>query len=322
MLRNIVAVALDGVSPFELSIFCEVFGVDRTERGLPAYDFAVATPDPSRPVPTSTGLGMVVPHGLDRLADADVVALAPSKPWNREYSPELLQALRDTVDRGARVMSVCSAAFALAEAGLLDDRRATTHWVYADELAARYPLVEVDPNVLYVDEGSVLTSAGTAAGIDLCLHLVRQEQGPAVANALARYMVVSPHRAGGQAQYVETPVPPAAPGSTLSHVLDWALSDLTQELSVDVLARRAHMSERTFARRFRAATGATPYAWVLQQRLLLAEQLLEGRHDLSIEQVAARAGFGVASAMRHHFVRERGVSPLAYRQAFRIDRTA
>ncbi len=319
---NVAAIALDGVSPFELSIFCEVFGVDRAERGLPAYDFAVVTPDPTRPVPTSAGLGMVVPHGLDRLAAADVVALAPSKPWNRDYPPELLQALRDTVDRGAIVISVCSAAFALAEAGLLDGRRATTHWVYAEELAARHPLVEVDPDVLYVDEGSVMTSAGTAAGIDLCLHLVRKLQGPAVANSLARYMVVPPHRSGGQAQYVETPVPAAAPGSSLSHVLEWAMADLTQDLSVETLARRAHMSERTFARRFRAATGTTPYAWVLQQRLLLAEQLLEGRHDLSIEQVAARCGFGVASAMRHNFIRERGVSPLAYRQAFRADRSA
>jgi transcriptional regulator GlxA family with amidase domain len=318
MVRNVAAVALEGVSPFELSIFSEVFGIDRTDRGLPAYDFAVATLDPRRPVRTAGGFDMVVRHGLDRLADADVVAVAPSKPWHREYPPELLEALRATVDRGARVLSVCSASFALAAAGLLDGRRATTHWAYTSELAARYPAVDVDPGVLYVDDDPVMTSAGTAAGIDLCLHLVRKTEGASVANGLARLMVVPPHRAGGQAQFVDTPVPPPRPGSTLGPLLEWATEHLSEELSVDTLARRAHMSERTFTRRFRAATGTTPYAWVLQQRLLLAERLLESRPDLSMEEVAARAGFGVAAGMRHHFVRERGTPPSAYRQTFRL----
>ncbi len=318
MVRNVAAVALDGVSPFELAIYSEVFGIDRSERGLPRYDFAVATLDARRPVRTSGGFDMVVPYGLDRLGDADVVAVAPSKPWDRAYPPELLEALRSAVDRGARVVSVCSASFALAAAGLLDGRRATTHWMYTRELAEKYPAVEVDPGVLYVDADPVMTSAGTAAGIDLCLHLVRKTEGASVANALARLMVVPPHRAGGQAQYVDTPVPPPRPGSTLAPLLEWAAQHLSQELSVETLARRAHMSERTFTRRFRAVTGTTPYAWVLQQRLLLAERLLESRPDLSMQEVAARAGFGVAAAMRHHFVRERGTPPSAYRQTFRL----
>lgn len=309
-------VALDGVSPFELSIFCEVFGVDRSAHGLPTYDFAVTTPDPTRPVQTDAGLSMLVPHGLDRLAEADVVALAPSKPWGLPYDPVLLQALRDAIDRGSRVLSVCTAAFGLAAAGLLDDRRATTHWMHAAQLSRMYPRITVDPGVLYVDEDPVMTSAGTAAGIDLCLHLVRKEQGASVANSIARYMVVPPHRAGGQAQFVETPVAAARPNSTLAPVLDWVVEHLNDDLSVAVMASRAHMSSRTFIRRFRAVTGTTPYAWVLQQRLLLAERLLEERHDLSMDGVAAQAGFGIASVMRHHFIRERGIPPSAYRQTF------
>jgi transcriptional regulator GlxA family with amidase domain len=321
VLRNIAVVALDGVSPFELSIFSEVFGVDRTDRGLPAYDFAVTTEHPERPVRTQGGFDLVTRHGLDRLEEADVVAVAPHKPFEREYPGDVLDALRAAVDRGSRVVSVCSAAFALGAAGLLDGRRATTHWRYTDELARRFPLASVEPGVLYVDDDPVLTSAGTAAGIDLCLHLVRKEQGADVANAIARAMVVAPHRAGGQAQFVETPVPEPDPNSTLAPVLEWAVGHLDAELSVEVLAARAHMSERTFTRRFKAVTGTTPYAWVLQQRLLLAEQLLEGRPDLSMEEVASRAGFGVAAAMRHHFVRERGTPPSAYRQTFQL-RTA
>ncbi len=319
MLRNIAVVALDGVSPFELSIFSEVFGVDRTDRGLPRYDFAIATLDPRRVIRTSGGFDMLVRDGLERLEEADVVAVAPSKPYEREYEPEVLEALRRTVDRGGRVLSVCSSAFALAAAGLLDGKRATTHWMHAPLMAERFPQVQVDPDVLYVDEDPVFTSAGTAAGIDLCLHLVRKEQGAEVANALARSMVVAPHRSGGQAQFVATPVPEPRPGSTLAPVLEWATAHLAEELTVELLAARAHMSERTFTRRFRSVTGTTPYAWVLQQRLLLAEQLLEGRPDLSMEEVASRSGFGTAAAMRHHFVRERGTPPSAYRRTFRAE---
>lgn len=318
MLRNIAVVALDGVSPFELAIFSEVFGIDRTERGLPSYDFAVTTLDPRRVVRTTGGFDMLVRDGLDRLEEADVVAVAPSKPWDRVYEPAVLEALQRAVERGARVMSVCSSAFALAQAGLLDGRRATTHWMYASNLAELYPAVDVDPDVLYVDADPVLTSAGTAAGIDLCLHLIRKEQGAEVANAFARAMVVAPHRSGGQAQFVTTPVPDPKPGSTLGPLLEWALEHLAEELTVEQLAQRVHMSERTFTRRFRSVTGMTPYAWVLQQRLLLAEQLLEGRCDLSMEEVAARSGFGTAAAMRHHFVRERGTPPSTYRRTFMV----
>jgi transcriptional regulator GlxA family with amidase domain len=224
-----------------------------------------------------------------------------------------MRALRDVVARGGRVMSVCSGAFVLAAAGLLDGRRATTHWRYAAALAERYPRIDVDQNVLYVDAGPVLTSAGTAAGIDLCLHLVREEHGTAVANAVARRMVVPPHRDGGQAQYVEAPVP-APRRDDLGDLLTWAVEHLDQPLSVESLAARALMSPRTFARRFRAATGTTPYAWLLHQRTLLAQRLLEAGHG--VEEVARRSGFGSAATLREHFARARGTSPSAYQRAF------
>ena len=317
MLRDVAVVVLDGVAPFEFATYCESFGLDRSAQGLPTYEFSVATLDPSRPVTTKAGFSITVPHGLERLESADLVAVAPSAPYDREWPDEVLQALRDAVDRGSRVMSLCSAAFVLAAAGLLDGRRATTHWMYADDLARLYPAVDVDPDVLYVDDDPILTSAGTSAGIDLCLHLMRKEHGAAVANAVARRMVVPPHRDGGQAQYIETPVPEPRAGEELGEVLDWAVEHLAEELTVDRLAARALMSPRTFSRRFRAVTGTTPYAWVLRQRLLLAQRLLEDRDDLSVDDVAALAGFGAAAALRHHFARERGTSPQAYRRAFR-----
>jgi len=213
-------------------------------------------------------------------------------------------------------MSVCTGAFVLAAAGLLAGRRATTHWRHAAALAERYPRVDVDPDVLYVDAGPVLTSAGTAAGIDLCLHIVRTEHGAGVANALARRMVVPPHRDGGQAQYVETPVRVHRRGDELSEVLDWALERLDEPLSVDELAARALMSTRTFARRFRAVTGETPHRWLLLQRLLLAQRLLE-EGDEPVEEVARLAGFGSAVSLRQHFARWRGTSPQRYRRTFR-----
>jgi transcriptional regulator GlxA family with amidase domain len=230
--------------------------------------------------------------------------------------PELVDALHRAVARGARVLSVCTGAFLPAAAGLLDGRRVATHWRYADELAARYPLVEVDPCVLYVDDGPVITSAGTAAGIDACLYLVRKEFGAAVANAFARRMVVPPHRSGGQAQYVEAPVPESSVGGDLADVLEWAQRNLMEELTVEALAAQAVMSPRTFARRFRDVTGTTPYRWLLDQRLLLAEQLLEDT-DLSVDEVARRAGLGGADTLRHHFTRRRRVAPAAFRRTFR-----
>jgi transcriptional regulator GlxA family with amidase domain len=213
------------------------------------------------------------------------------------------------------VLSVCSGAFVLAQAGLLDDRACTTHWMYTDELSQRFPRAKVDPDVLYVDDGVVLTSAGTAAGIDLCLHLMREEYGAAVANAVARRMVIPPHRDGGQAQFVETPVPLRSV-DTLEDVLTWMSGHLDQDMTIEALAARALMSPRTFARRFRAETGTTPYHWITGQRVMLAQRMLE-ETDETIDLIAERAGFGTAAVLRHHFSRWRGTSPQGYRRTFR-----
>jgi transcriptional regulator GlxA family with amidase domain len=312
MLQNVAVAVCDGVSVFELGVVCEVFGIDRSDTGLPRYDFAVCAAEDG-PIRSGGGFGMTLDHGLERLAEADLVAVPHWRSVDEPPPEPLLDALRAVVARGGRVMSVCSGAFVLAAAGLLDGRRATTHWRYAAALAERYPATEIDSNVLYVDAGPVLTSAGTSAGIDLCLHVVREEHGPAVANAIARRMVVPPHRDGGQAQYVETPVP-LPRRDDLADVLAWAVEHLDRPLSVDDLAARALMSPRTFARRFRAATGTTPYAWLLHQRTLHAQRLLE--QGLAVEEVARRAGFGSAATLREHFGKIRGTSPSAYRRTF------
>ena len=315
MLHNVAVPVADGVAAFELGVMCEVFGIDRSAQGLPRFDFAVcAVEEP--PLRTTSGFLIDTPHRLDRLAQADLIAVPAWRADDRGVPEPLLQALRDAVDRGARVMSVCSGAFVLAAAGLLNGRRAATHWMYADQLAAAYPEVRVDRNVLYVDEGQVLTSAGTAAGIDLCLHIVRQELGAKVANAIARRMVVPPHRDGGQAQYVEAPMPDPRRSDELGDVLTWALGHLADPLTVESLAARALMSPRTFARRFRALTGTTPHHWVLGQRVLLAQRLLE-EGTASVEEVARVSGFGTAATLRLQFTRWRGTSPQGYRRAFR-----
>jgi transcriptional regulator GlxA family with amidase domain len=313
MLRNVVAVALDGVAPFELGTLCEVFGIDRSEQGVPPVDFAVCGLSPGR-VRTSMGFALDVEHGLDRVAEADLVGV-PAYPRDSPVPEEVLEALRATVERGARVLSVCSGAFALGAAGLLDGRRCTTHWMYTDELARRYPAAEVDPAVLYVDEDPVITSAGTAAGIDACLHVVRKELGAGVANTIARRMVVPPHRDGGQAQYVTTPLP-LRPADTLEPLLAWMTANLRVEHTVESLAARAHMSPRTFARRFRDETGTTPYAWLTTQRILLVQHMLEDT-DETVDVIADRTGFGTAAVLRHHFARRRGTTPQAYRRTFR-----
>ena len=313
-LRNVAVVAADGVAPFELGVICEVFGTDRSADGLPRYDFAVCAAEPG-PVRTSSGFTLDTPHGLDRLATADLVAI-PAMSWDRTLPEALLTALRATVERGGRVLSVCSGAFVLGAAGLLDGRRCTTHWMHAARLAELYPAADVDPDVLYVEDGPVLTSAGTAAGIDLCLHVIRQAEGSRVATALARRMVVPPHRDGGQAQYVDTPVPIRDSVDALEPLLAWMTAHLDEDLSVEVLAERAHMSPRTFARRFRAETGTTPFSWLTVQRVLLAQRLLEDGDD-SIDVVAERCGFGTAAVLRHHFLRVRGTTPQAYRRTFR-----
>ncbi|MEH0418632.1 GlxA family transcriptional regulator [Streptomyces sp. B21-083] len=315
MLENVAVVLLDGVHPFELGVVCEVFGLDRGDEGLPVYDFAVASAE-GPTLTTHAGFTVGTEHGLERLETADLIAVPAGETYvNREYPPELLDALRRAVERGARVLSVCSGAFVLAAAGLLDGLRCAVHWRHAEELARRYPRVLVEPDVLYVDTGLVITSAGTAAGIDACLHLVRLEHGPEVANAIARRMVVPPHRDGGQAQYIERPLPRSR-CDTVGEVLVWMERHLDEEVTVEQLAERAHMSPRTFARRFQQETGTTPYRWILRQRVLLAQQLLEAT-DETMDAIAWRTGFGNAAALRHQFVRSLGTTPQAYRRTFK-----
>lgn len=320
MLTNAAVIAIDGVAPFELGVLCEAWGVDRTMHGVPLLDFAVCAPQPG-PVATTMGFSLQVAHGLDRVAEADLVCI-PAVRRDQPMPESVLEAVRQTVERGARVLSVCSGAFLLGEAGLLDHRDCTTHWMYTDELQERFPKACVVPEVLYVDEDPVITAAGSAAGLDACLHLWRKEYGARVASMVARRMVVPPQREGGQAQYVARAVPDCT-AETLGPLLTWITENLSEDHSVEALARRAHMSARTFARRFRAETGATPHAWVTNQRVMAAEELLESS-DASIEWIASEVGFGNAATMRQHFSRVRGISPQGYRQSFSrmTDRTA
>jgi transcriptional regulator GlxA family with amidase domain len=313
MLRRVAVIALPEVAVFELGVLCELFGYDRTAEGLPGYEFSVCSPD-GRPVRTHAGFMVSPDHDLAPVETADLVAVAPFD-INRQPPDEVLDALRQAHDRGAWVMSVCTGAFALGAAGLLDDRRCTTHWRYTDELIARYPAAKVDPNVLYVADGNVLTSAGTAASVDAGLHLVREEHGSAVATMLARRMVVPPHRDGGQAQFIETPVP-AFSCETLQPVLEQVLGTLDRPHTVESMAELAYLAPRTFARKFRAETGVTPHDWLTGQRMLLARRLLEDS-DLGVDAIAARAGFGSAATLRHHFGHRLSTTPQAYRATFK-----
>ena len=313
----VAAVAFHGISPFELSVACEVFGLDRSELVDPWYELRVcAVVDPPIRVKEPMGFTIDTPYGLADLEGADTIVV-PMWPGDQVPSAELVDALRAAHHRGARILSFCSGAFLLAAAGLLEGRRATTHWMYAEELARRFPSVDVEPDVLYVVDGTVMTSAGTAAAIDLCLHVVRQDHGADVANAVARRMVVPPHRDGGQAQFIQAPVPEQADDDDpFRSTLDWALEHLDEPLTVEALARRAATSPRTFARRFVAATGTTPLQWLLRQRVLHAQRLLETT-DEPIERVANRCGFGSAAVMRVHFHRQVGTSPVSYRRTFK-----
>lgn len=311
VLRSVALLALPGLAPFEFGVVCEVFGIDRGADGGPALDFRIATPDPG-PVRTSLGFDLLIADGLHAARDADLIAVPAH--GRGPADERVLDLLREAHGRGAWILSVCSGAFTLAQAGLLDGRRATTHWMHAAELARRFPSVTVDPEVLYVQEGRIVTSAGTAAGIDAALHVVREELGATAASVVARRMVVPPQRHGGQAQYLRTPVPEARADS-LAEVTEWMLEHLDEDLSIEALARRALMAPRTFARRFRADLGTTPLAWLTRQRLLRAQVLLE-ETELTLEAVAARVGFGTAAVMRHHFTRVLRTTPVAYRRTF------
>ncbi|WP_449479127.1 helix-turn-helix domain-containing protein [Streptomyces abikoensis] len=303
---------------YELGVVCTVFGIPHRDLADPWYDLRVCSAGGSEPQPGPFGIALRTSHGLDGLEGAGTV-IVPSVPeacieGERELPGELLEALRRAADSGARMVSLCAGAFALAAAGILDGRRATAHWMHTEELARRFPRVQVDDSVLYVDDGDVLTSAGVTAGLDLCLHLVRRDLGAHVANQLARRLVVPAHRPGGQAQYVDLSVP-AADDDSLAPVLQWAREHLDHPLSVDDLAARAGMSSRTFFRRLQAATGTTPLQWLLVQRLARAQSLLEST-ALPVERVSELSGLGTAANLRRHFTLHFGVTPTDYRRSF------
>jgi transcriptional regulator GlxA family with amidase domain len=313
---SVVAAVIDeGALTFDLAIPCEVFGLDRSDIVSPWYGFMVVAAGRT-PVRTQTGFLLDTPFGLDDLERANTIVVPGWSDPEQRPSVELCDALRRAYDRGARLVSLCTGAFVLADAGLLSGRRATTHWMYVDRLRARHPDIDLDPSVLYVVDGRVLTSAGTAAGIDLCLHIVAEDHGADVALTVARRLVMPPFRAGGQAQYVDNPIAVDHVGEPLSAVLDWARERLADGVSVDDLACRAAMSPRTLTRRFAAAVGLSPGEWLQQERLRLARRLLEST-DHPLDTVARRAGYRSSTTMRAQFARRLRTSPRRYRETFR-----
>lgn len=310
-----VALAItDGIPLLEVAAACEVFGVNRSDLVDPWYDFRVCGPATAQ---IGGWFRPYAPCGLDDLSSADTVVVPGCRDVYESPPVELVDAVRAAHESGSRVVSICTGAFVLAAAGLLDGRRATTHWLHAAALAAKYPGTQVDPNVLYIDEGTVLTSAGKAAGLDLCLHIVRLDHGASVANALGRRLIMPPHREGGQAQFI------AAPESNgKDHVLDtllpWVAAHLDQPLTVADMAAQVNMSTRNLTRRFTSITGITPLRWLLTQRIYRGQELLENTDD-SIEQIAAQTGMGTATTLRRHFNRVVGVPPYSYRRTFRAD---
>jgi AraC family transcriptional regulator, transcriptional activator FtrA len=312
-MHRVVALAPPGIAPFELGIVVEIFGLERPELDVPWwYELTVAAERPGPLPATAGGFGFFVEHGLEALETADTIVVPG---WHGEPSAAVITAVRAANERGARLVSICSGAFLIAATGLLDGEEAATHWRYATALAERHPEITVNADVLYVDAGSVLTSAGSAAGIDLCLHIVRRDHGSRVANAVARRLVIPPHRDGGQAQLIEAPMPAHPDDDPIASVMAWALERLHEPLDLDALAGRAYMSVRTFTRRFRKATGTTPGRWLLEQRVRASLALLETT-DASIEAVAATVGFASAATYRHHFAAIMQTSPSAYRRAF------
>ncbi|MEV0459851.1 GlxA family transcriptional regulator [Catellatospora methionotrophica] len=314
--HRVAVLALDGVMALDLGIPSQVFGCASDSAGHRLYETRICTPD-GGPIRASAGFAVTPDHGLDLLDWADTV-IVPGIHRDRldaATTVAAMAALRAARTAGKRIMSICTGAYVLAAAGLLDDRPAATHWAYADDFRGRFPQIALDADVLFIDDGDVLTSAGVAAGLDLCLHVIRRDHGSEVANRAARRCVVAPWRDGGQSQFIERPLP--APGDTSTAATrDWVLTRLGDPLDLNQLARHARMSVRTFTRRFREETGLSPGRWLTHQRVEHARHLLEST-DLTIDQVAERAGFGTAVSLRQHLRATVGTAPLAYRRTFR-----
>lgn len=313
-MKTVAVIVQHGFAPFEFGLACEAFGLDRSDDGIQNFDFRILTPEPGA-IRSNIGFSINVDDDLTFADEADLVVITPIPRGTWHRVDERVQAVvRRAVDRGAWVLSVCSGSFVLAASGVLDGRRATTHWMYADTMMRMYPQIEVDPEVLYVQDGRIITSAGTAAGLDACLHLLRQELGAEVTNRIARRMVVPPQRDGGQAQFIDKPLPLVS-SLSLAPVTDWMLENLRHDLPIEQLAARAHMSPRTFARRFKADMGATPAAWLARQRIIHAQRLLE-QTDYGLDRIADESGFGSAAVLRQNFARVLGITPTAYRARF------
>jgi AraC family transcriptional activator FtrA len=310
----VVTLAYDRLATFEFGITAEFFALTRPELDFVPYRFAVAATDPP-PLRALGGVRVEVDGGLELLREANLIVVPGWRDLEETPHPEITGALAAAAQRGARVVSICSGVFLLAHSGLLDGRRATTHWRYTEKLAALFPAIRVEPDTLYVDEGNVMTSAGSAAGIDLLLHLVRKDYGPHVANMFARRMVVPPHRDGGQSQFVVQPIA-VRTNDRIASVADWMAGNLSDAITIEALSERAAISVRTFTRRFRAATGAAPIEWLIRLRVRRAQDLLE-TSDASIDHIADIAGFGAPETLRHHFRKVVGTSPSAWRNAFR-----
>ncbi|WP_232820905.1 transcriptional regulator FtrA [Dyella sp. C11] len=313
--RKVATLVYDGLCTFEFGIAVEMFALPRPELD-DWYTFGLCAVDKG-PMRAAGGMKVLADGGLEQLADAGTIIVPGWRGADAGPPPALLRALRAAHERGARLVSFCSGVFVLAATGLLDGRRATTHWRYAETLAQRYPGIHIEPDVLYVDEGQLLTSAGSAAALDLSLHLIRRDYGPEVANSVARRAVVPAHRDGGQAQFIQSPLP--AQGDGLGKLLEWMRRHLDQPLSISVLAERARMSERTLLRRFEETTGSSPKQWLTRERLGRARELLEGS-GMGVDRVAEVCGFGSADTLRHHFRQQLQLSPARYRERFALQR--
>lgn len=313
-MKTVACIVQDGFAPFEFGVACEAFGLDRSDDGVPVFDFRIVAADPGV-VRSNIGFSINVEHDLSFVAEADLVVVCPvpRAQWGT-IDVRVADVIRAAADRDAWLLSVCSGAFVLAAAGVLDGRRATTHWRYTDTMIEMYPNIEVDPDVLFVQSGRIITSAGTAAGLDACLHLLRQEIGAELTNRVARRMIVPPQRDGGQAQFIDRPIP-LIESDSLSPVTAWAIEHLREDLTVEQLAHRALMSPRTFARRFKNTHGTTPAAWLARQRVIQAQRLLE-RTDYGLDRIADECGFGSAAVLRQTFARVLGTTPTAYRSSF------